>query len=93
MGAGHTLALFSHTGAMMDLQSAFNLAIGLIIAGGGWFARALWDAVQRLQKDLHDLERNLPINYVRKDEFSDSVKEIKDMLGKIFDKLDGKQDK
>jgi hypothetical protein len=39
------------------------------------------------------IEIALPTNYVRKDEFSDGVKEIKEMLGKIFDRLDNKADK
>ena len=77
----------------MDTQVAFNIAVGVIIAGMGWFARAVWEAVQRLQNDLHELECNLPIQYVRKDEFQDSVREIKEMLNKIFDKLEGKVDR
>lgn len=77
----------------MDMQGIINLAAGASLAVMGWFARQLWEAVAKLRKDVHDIEVALPSNYVRRDEFGDSVKEIKEMLGKIFDKLDNKQDK
>ena len=92
-GASHVLALFSHSGAVMDTQTVINVSVGIIIAGMGWFARAVWDAVKKLQEDLHKLECDLPIYYVRKDEFQDGMREIKEMLGKIFDKLEAKADR
>jgi len=77
----------------MESQMMINLAAGAVLAGLGWFARVLWEAVNKLQEDLHQLEVELPSNYVRKDEFSDNMREIKEMLGKIFDRLDTKVDK
>lgn len=77
----------------MDTQTLVNIAAGTILAVLGWFARVLWEAVNTLREDLHKLEVDLPSNYIRRDEFQDGMKEIKDMLGKIFDKLDGKADK
>lgn len=77
----------------IDAQFLFNTVLGVVLAGVGWFARQIWDAVQRLQHDLHDLEVRLPSNYIRRDEFTDAVRELKDMLGKIFDRLDSKMDK
>ena len=77
----------------MDYQSMLNIAAGVALASMGWFARQIWDAVASLREDLHQIEIDLPMNYVRKDEFSENMKEIKDMLGKIFDRLDTKVDK
>jgi hypothetical protein len=77
----------------MDLQTIINGLLAIIIAGIGWAARELWGAVKRLRDDLQRIEISLPTNYVRKDEFADGIKEIKDMLGKIFDRLDSKADK
>ena len=77
----------------MDSQMIINLAAGAVLAAMGWFARVLWEAICKLQEDLHQLEVDLPSNYVRRDEFSDNMKEIKEMLGKIFDRLDNKVDK
>lgn len=78
---------------VIDHQFIINSVLGLVVGLVGWFARQLWDAVKDLQRDIHNIEIDLPRNYVRKDEFFDNMKEIKDMLGKIFDRLDNKVDK
>lgn len=77
----------------MDYQTLFNLAIGVIVAGLGWFARALWDAVSSLRDDLHSLERDLPKTYLAKDEFKEGIKEIKEILSEMFRKIDDLKDK
>jgi len=73
---------------MME-QQLLNILFGAALAVAGWFARELWTAVQELKRDLS----KLPLHYVAKQDYRDDMKDIKDMLGKIFDKLDGKQDK
>jgi hypothetical protein len=77
----------------MDPQSLINLAAGLAIAVGGWFARQVWDSVQRLKEDLHEIEVDLPKSYVTKDDFNQTMKHIENMVQRIYDKLDGKADK
>lgn len=77
----------------MDYQTLFNIAIGAIVAAIGWFARALWDAVASLREDLHSLERELPKTYLAKDEFKEGIREIKDILGEMFRKIDDLKDK
>lgn len=77
----------------MDTQTMLNIAAAAFLAVFGWFARVIWDAVYVLREDLHRLEVDLPSHYIRRDEFQEGMKEIKEMLGKIFDKLDGKADK
>lgn len=66
----------------------------------GWLAREMWAAVKELKSDITKLREDLPHNYVIKDDFRSDIsvirnemKEIRDMLGRIFDKLDGKQDR
>jgi hypothetical protein len=77
----------------MDWQNVINVGIGSLLAVGGWFARQLWDAVQKLKSDISRLELTISDNYVKKDDWKDGIKELKEMLGKIFDKLDSKQDR
>lgn len=77
----------------MDWQHVINLVGGAALATIGWFARQLWDAVQKLKSDMSKLELSISDNYVKKDDFKDGIKELKDMLGKIFDKLDNKADR
>jgi hypothetical protein len=77
----------------MDWQIIINIGAGSLLTVGGWFARQLWDAVQKLKSDMSRLELSISDNYVKKDDFKDGIKELKDMLGKIFDKLDNKADR
>lgn len=80
----------------MDYSTEVNIALfflAAVMAVLGWFARQLWSAVQELKKDLTDLKVQLATNYVPKSDFVDGLREVKDMLGKIFDKLDNKVDK
>ena len=77
----------------MELQSIFNLVLGILLAGLGWFASQLWNAVNELKTDLAKLREELPQKYVAKDDFRDTMDRIEKMVGKIFDKLDDKVDK
>jgi hypothetical protein len=72
----------------MDTQTLINFALGSLLALVGWLARQLWEAVERLRSDIHELEVELPSRYVRREEFSDGIKEIKDLCRQIFDKVD-----
>lgn len=73
---------------MMD-QQTINLILGACMAVAGWFARELWAAVQDLKNDLS----KLPLTYVARLDYKEDMREVKEMLGKIFDKLDNKVDK
>ena len=77
----------------MEPQTIINLVAGSVFMVVGWLARELWVAVKELRADLHRIEIEMPTNYIRRDEFSEGMKEIKEMLRQIFDKMDGKADK
>ena len=77
----------------MEFQSLINSAAGVAFTVVGWFARELWSAVKELKSDLAKLREELPKTYVTRDDNRDDIREIKEMLGKIFDKLDAKVDK
>ena len=77
----------------MDPQMLFNLASGAVVGGIGWFARQIWDSVQRLQAELHSLEVELPKTYVSKFDLDKRMDHIEGMFQRIYDKLDGKADK
>ena len=59
----------------------------------GWWLRTMWDAQQKLRQDLSDLAQALPKTYVLRDDFRDVIQDIKSMLVRIEEKLDGKADK
>ena len=80
-------------GVTMDSQHLINAVLGISSAVFGWLARELWTAVKDLKEDLSKLSVELPKTYVTRDDYRSDLKEIKDMLGKIFDRLDNKADK
>ena len=77
----------------MDLQTLINLALTSFSLVVGWFARELWAAVKELKVDLAKLREELPKQYLAKDDYRDDIREIKDMLSKLFDRMDHKADK
>ena len=77
----------------MENQNFINALIGGGFAILGWFARELWSAVKELKTDLSRLREDLPKTYVARDDYREDIKGIKEMLAKIFDKLENKADK
>jgi hypothetical protein len=77
----------------MDSQHLIDFGLGTACAVTGWFARELWAAVKELKADLTRLSVELPKTYVTRDDYRSDLKEIRDLLGRIFDKLDGKVDR
>ena len=73
----------------MDYQILFNIAVAVAGFLGGWTLNRIYQALDRLDADL----RQMPHNYVNREDYRSDVTEIKTMLGKIFDKLDNKADK
>jgi antirestriction protein len=66
-------------------QSLLNI---LIITTGsvfGWIMRMLWTASQELKADLAKLREELPKEYVSKDDYRQDVRELKEMISKLFD--------
>jgi hypothetical protein len=77
----------------MNSQDLINLAFGASASVLGWFAREMWSAVKELKADLAKLREELPRNYVVRDDYKSDIREIKEMLTKLFDRLDNKADK
>ena len=73
----------------MDNQQFFNMVVS--VAG----FLAVWvfnNQTQKIQK-LDDKIANTPKEYVGKDDYRADIKEVKDILHQIFDRLDGKADR
>lgn len=73
----------------MDWQAAFNIAV--MIGGGmfGWIVGRITKTLDQLDEDI----RALPEKYVSKADYRIDLTEIKTLLTRIDDKLDGKADK
>ncbi len=85
-------------------QTVLNWLFAAVGATTGWILKVLWDAMQDLKKDVASIERNLPAVYVRKDDFREATRELKDdmrvgfakienTLNVLFKRLDAKEDK
>jgi len=73
----------------MDYQVLFNVAVTAAAFFGGWILSRIYSAIDRLDDDVRDL----PKVYVSKDDYREDLREIKDLLGAIFKRLDNKADK
>ena len=74
-------------------QQMLNLVMGTALTVLGWFARELWSAVKGLKNDLSHLREQLPKTYVSRDDYKSDIRDIKNIVQRIFDKLEEKADK
>jgi Zn-dependent M32 family carboxypeptidase len=77
----------------MDWQHLINIGGAAIVGAMGWFARQLWDAVQKLKDDMNRLELHLSNNYMKSQDIRQMFNRIEIQLDKILDKVDQKADK
>ncbi len=76
-------------------QDVLNWLFAGFGAAVGWILKVVWDAVTDLKHDVKQIERDLPEIYVRKDDFREAVREIRDTMKELrtdmkagFDKVD-----
>ena len=77
----------------MDTQIIFNIAIACAGGLALWVLNSMTRQIQKLEDQISAMKDNLPHDYVQKADYRDDVKELKDMLRQLFDKLDAKADK
>ena len=65
-------------------QSLINWVFAGAGAAFGWVLKVIWDAIQELKRDLREIEKDV----VRRDDFKDVIKEIKDDMKDGFSKID-----
>lgn len=81
-------------------QSIFNIAFGIAGTLGGWWMKAMWEAVkdlktadQELANQVSDLKVLVAGDYVRREMFDRLSDAIFAKLDRIENKLDHKADK
>lgn len=84
----------------MDIQTLIN---GLLAAGSAivaWFARELWGTtkdqashITGLRREISDLKEEIAMNRVHREDFREAMREVKEMLNRIIEKLERKADK
>jgi len=73
----------------MDNQQLFNMVVSV----AGFLAVYTLNNLTRKIQRLEDEMKTLPHDYVQKDDYRADMRDVKDLLKQIFDKLDNKQDK
>jgi hypothetical protein len=80
-------------------QTIFNWAVAAVGALGGWILKVIWDMLRemraeiqardtRIQDDLKKLDSKMHEDFVRRDDFKDAVREIKDDMKAGFASVD-----
>jgi hypothetical protein len=77
----------------METQILFNIAVALAGGLGLWVLNSITQRLQKAEDKIEALTNELPKEYVQKLDYKEDMREIKDLLRQIFDKLDGKADK
>lgn len=73
----------------MDYQVLFNGAVVVASFFGGWTLNTITKSIERLDSDV----RAMPVNYVARIDYREDIRELKDIMNKVFDRLENKVDK
>ena len=73
----------------MEYQVIFNVGIALVGFIGGWMVNRVFVLLDRIDADM----KAIPMQYVAKDDYREDIREVKEMLGAIFKRLENKADK
>jgi hypothetical protein len=73
----------------MDEQIIFNWIVGVAGALGGWTLKVIWDSLMELRREIKTMDTKMHEDFVRRDDFKDAVKEIKDDMRAGFSNVDG----
>ena len=73
----------------MEYQIIFNVGIALVGFIGGWMVNRVFVLLDRIDADM----KAIPMQYVAKDDYREDIREVKEMLGAIFRRLENKADK
>lgn len=77
----------------MDNQQIFNFIVAIAAFLAAYVFNQTTRKIQKLEDDVAGLKERILQDYVQKDDYKADIKDIKDILRQIFDKLDGKADK
>lgn len=88
----------------MNEQVIFNWIVGVAGILGGWTLKVIWDSLLELRREIKSMDTKMHEDFVRRDDFKDAVREIKEdmragfagvdnTLRLIFKKLDEKENR
>jgi len=72
----------------MDEQVLFNWIVGVAGVLGGWTLKVIWDSLMELRRDIKTMDTKMHDDFVRRDDFKDAVREIKEDMRSGFNTVD-----
>ena len=78
---------------LLNDQMVFNLLVSIAGFLGLFVFNSILRRLQRLEDDTRSLRDTMPREYVHKDDYRSDIKEIKEILKQISDRLESKTDK
>lgn len=67
----------------------FNVAVGVAGFIGGWLVNRVFVLLDRIDADM----KAISVQYVTKEDYREDIREVKELLGAIFKRLETKADK
>jgi len=77
----------------MDTQQIIESVLAALGVLGAWVLNTLWNGIKHLEGEVQKINREINQEFVRREDFREAIRDLKDMLSKIFDRLDNKADK
>lgn len=85
-------------------QAFFNWIIGTFGVVIGWVLKIIWDSLRDLRIDLKSMDTKMHQDFVRRDDFRDAMsehkkdmqdgfREVKELIGALFKRMENKVDK
>lgn len=78
---------------MVDSQQIFNIIVAVGAFLGVFVFNQIMQRLTRLEDDSRNLRESLPKEYLTKDDYRNDIREVKEILKQIFDRLESKADK
>lgn len=72
----------------MDSQAVFDWIVGIGGAIVGWALKMIWEAIKDMRTEIKTLDKQMHEDFVRRDDFKEAVREIKDDMRAGFNKVD-----
>lgn len=79
--------------SLSEYQWLLNWSFGIVGVLLGAFIKTLWDEMKSLREQQNQMRTWVHENTVNKQDFRDHAARVENMLERIFDRLDNKQDK
>jgi hypothetical protein len=74
---------------MVEPQFLINILFAAAGAAFGWILNSISRSIVRIEDRIAEM----PMMYVNREDYREDIHDIKGMLSKIFDRLEGKADK